>query len=546
MASIAAVEALPNIFTTSTMTPFLYHTRTLASPLWAKGRSIAQPQLREARRYFTGSVAGQVHAIQGETTTTTTKPKEGQNVPNIRRTTVTRGSEPRFSGDFYGNNTASRRVAGKPEKDPFTIMRSVYVPGAIKRQPEMPWDSTEVMDNGFEDIHSSDPYSTMDDLLGDENEMDAWTRRSNPSQERQTTITPSERAAFEAIFNTIRNKTKNAQRYGDDFDDFNNLDDLDKAKKRMSAKEKLNNIMSGAMTERYPRTRDEKETVVSRYPPSLRALAAKAVGLDYDAAHFEETAKREEEAMDNDQLEELRKPIREEVEAKMHAAGTDADLWAVMEDEVFPLIEKLGLEKHGKEKPLKKRAQGKKPATSSTVSENNIILPPEEQQTVQLEPIIHKRQEISPLAFYGPLYPSYLLLGLRLLDRSFAKPSLLTLSILPKIKSLGLISHVLGASTQLYNELLIIHWYRYDDFRGALSLLSEMEESGLSFNRETLEIVDDIIRMQGRIWKGERGATLKALWSLPEFAPGKFRYWRNKITRMLDEKRDSPDQQSSY
>lgn len=449
-----------------------------------------------------------------------------------------RGSLPRFSGDFYGNNTGSRSVAGKPQKDP-SIMRKVYLPERTERLTDMPWD-TELIDNGFEDSESSDLYGTVDDLFDDENETDAWTRRSNPSRDRQTTITPSERAAFEAIFNTIRNKTKNAQRYG-------NLErETTSPDQRKKAAQRLEDIIGVAMTERYPQTRDEKETVVNRYPPSLRALAAKAVGLDYNESHFEETAKKEEEAMDNDQLEELRKPIREKVEARMHAAETDAELWAVMEREVFPLIEKLGLVKPGKEKPLKKRAPGRKPAITPKASKREIVLPPKEQQIVQFEPIQHKGQVISPLAFYGPLYPSYLLLGLRLLDRSFAKPSLLTLSILPKIKSLGLISHVLGASTQLYNELLIIHWYRYDDFRGAISLLSEMEESGLSFNKETLEIVDDIVRMQGRILRGDRGPTLKALWSLPEFAPGKFGHWRNKIMRMLSEKVDTAGQQLSY
>jgi hypothetical protein len=268
-------------------------------------------------------------------------------------------------------------------------------------------------------------------------------------------------------------------------------------------------------------------------------LAAKAVGLDFDESHYEEATKEEEEVLDSDQLEELRKPIRESVEVKMRAAKTDFDLWAVMEAEVFPLISRLGLEgTEQKETPPKKRvkkAKVPKPAKTLKTEPGKLALPSEKEQIPQFEPIVHEGQVVSPLAFYGPLYPSYLLLGLRILDRSFAKPSPLTLSILPKIKSLGLISHVLGASTQLYNELLIIYWYRYDDFRGAINLLSEIEQSGLNFNKETLEIVEDIRNMQIRILRGDRGETLKALWSLPEFAPGKFGYWQRKITKMLNE-----------
>lgn len=536
MASKAAIEALPTVLSAgpSTMTSFLYQTRTLASLQWTRSRSTARPQLCETRKHFSGTVARHVtHAKRNEMATTTATAPEENKGPTIRRTTVMHSSTPQFSGDFYGQNTGSRSVAGKPQKRPRgSIARRVYEPEAVlTRESDIPWDTTEMVDNDFEDVESSGMYDAEDDIFDDENEMDAWTRKSDPSQDRQTTITPSERAAFETIFENIRSKTKNAKRY-DIFDE-----ETTGPAARERAKARLEGILGNAMTAAIPRTRDEMEIVVNRYPPSLRALAAKAVGLDFDESSFEETAKEEEQAMDNDQLEELRKPIREGVEAKMRAANTDFELWAVMEKEVFPLIEKLGLEGAEKETSVKKR--GRKPRITSKTSARKSVLPLEEEQISPFEPITHEGQAVSPLAFYGPLYPSYLLLGLRLLDRSFAKPSPFTLSILPKIKSLGLISHVLGASTQLYNELLIIHWYHHDDFRGTLNLLSEMEQSGLNFNKETLEIVDDIMRMQGRILRGDRGATLKTLWSLPEFTPGKFGYWQKKITKMLTERENT-------
>lgn len=440
------------------------------------------------------------------------------------------GSEPQVRGAWYGKNIGSRSVVGKPQKEPKTsIVRKIYGMEDVDCQAGTPWDAIERLDD-FENIESNEFYGEEEDIFDDENEDDAWTRKSDPSQDRQTTITPSERAAFETIFENIRHKTKAAHRY-------DSLDEPADPAARQRAKTKLEGILGNAMADRsVPRTRDEKEIIVNRYPPSLRALAAKAVGLDFDEERYEEVSKEEEEAMDTDQLEELRKPIREGVEARMRAAKTDFELWAVMEEEVFPLIAKLGLEETEKEDPApKKRRKKSKTSKESKKNPRKLVLPPEAEQKVQFEPIVHEGQVVSPLAFYGPLYPSYLLLGLRLLDRSFAKPSPLTLSILPKIKSLGLISHVLGASTQLYNELLIIYWYRYDDFRGSLNLLSEMEQSGLSFNKESLEIVQDIMTMQSRIARGDRGETLKALWSFPEFAPGKFSYWRNKITAMLSE-----------
>jgi len=94
-------------------------------------------------------------------------------------------------------------------------------------------------------------------------------------------------------------------------------------------------------------------------------------------------------------------------------------------------------------------------------------------------------------------------------------------------------SHVLGASTALYNELIRVMWYRNDDFVGVLDLLSEMEQVGLDFDEETLDIVTDIHKMQMRTRRGLHGEHLQILWSLPEFASGKFKDWRAKIQESL-------------
>ncbi|KAG0644928.1 hypothetical protein D0Z07_9379 [Hyphodiscus hymeniophilus] len=528
MASKVAVEVLPIIFSTVplTMTPFLFQTRTLAR--LQKGIPIGRPH--GVRRNFSGGISRQDRAKQDETTTATLR--QEKTGPTIRRTTIMR-TQPRFSGGHKRDHDGSPDLESVPQS---SILRRVYDSEGDQRL-DVPWDTAEVTETGFDGIETHNFYDMEDDFLDDEDQMDAWTRHTDPSQDRKTTITATERSAFEAIFKNIRNKTANAHKYG-------GLDGQGPSPAaRLRARERLEGLMGKSMIERFPKTRDEMETVVNRYPPSLRALAAKAVGLDYDEAHFEETAKQEE-VMDNDQLEVLRQPIREAVEARMRAAATDAELWDVLEEEVFPLIEKLGLEKAGEEKRVKRPGRTKRPIAPELKAQK-VVLPPEHKQTVQFEPIVHMGQEVSPLAFYGPLYPSYLLLGLRLLDRSFSRPSPLTLSILPKIKSLGLISHVLGASTQLYNELLIVHWYQHDDFRGVYNLLTEMEEHGLPFNKETSDIVRDIIRMQARILRGDRGPTLKELWSLPEFAPGKFGPWHKKIEKMMAEDVD-PVGQLSY
>ena len=548
MASKFAVEALPTLFsaTPSTMTPFLYQTRTLSTLQWTRSGQILQSHLTEIKRQFSSSPR-RLQANPDETTTTVSDPQGDRSAPTIRRTIWKRILGPDLSDGSYGKNASSGTVAWEPQvpEEEVSVVRRVFRTGTPKPLGDMWWANTEkpkAIKNGLHDVRSSDLFDAEDAFWDEENETEAWARRSVSRQDRQTTITPSERAAFKTIFENIRNKAKDTQRYGE-LDGYGKFDEdggfyekgmTSSPAARQTAQTKLDSILGSAISG-LGWTREEKEEVVNRYPPSLRALAAKAIGLDFDEEHFEETPNQEEETMNNDLLEELRKPVREAVEAKMNAAETDVELWAVMEEEVFPLIEKLGLESAGKKEDVPLQKHGKKED-----SPEELVLATEEEQTSRFEPIVHDGQVVSPLAFYGPLYPSYLLLGLRLLDRSFAKPSPLALSILPKIKSLGLISHVLGASTPLYNELLIMHWYRYDDFTGAIRLLYEMVQSGLRFNRETLEIVENIMRMQSRVAKGDRGMALQLLWSMPEFAPGRFRYWQHKITKMLSEGEESP------
>jgi hypothetical protein len=382
------------------------------------------------------------------------------------------------------------------------------------------------------------------DFVGEEEDtyeeidaIDQLVRKSGPEDERTSTITPSEKHAFQKIFSDIFARSQQAQQAShlDPFDEeAPELPNIDEAKEMVSEEKdrKLHDIMRQAVAQ----SREQKEAAVNRYPAPLRAAAARAIGLKLDAGPMLlEANTMEEDIFFNNRLEELRKPERTRVECLMQGAKTDFEMWAIMEKEVFPLISRLGLSDSKEEYDTptpKRKTKNLKGARKQTQKE----LVSKSSSTTSAPLLESPEDGISALALYGPLYPSYLLLGLRLLDRSFSKPSPLTLSLLPKIKSLGLISHVLGASTQFYNELLVISWYRYDDFMGAEALLKEMEQSGLDWDAETLKVVRNIADIQTATLRGDRGIYLKALWSLPEFAPRKFRPWKEKIQQSLDQR----------
>ena len=430
------------------------------------------------------------------------------------------------------------------------------------RSADIPWESdvgnrgrgrNDFTRNRWEDVHEeeetdlrfSNPNSIdfeedVDNEFAESSQLNDIEGLTDPRKARESTITVSERYAFQKIFSDIFARSQNEGNrdvFSEEQDDV-----VTKPPQPQKAKAKLNNILGEALkVSGIPQTREEKQIAVDRYPPALRAAAARAIGLCENDGQLEDETMDGKEGLNTDQLEKLREPELARVEGLMKAAKTDFELWDIMEKEVFSLIAKLGLgDSPKKDMPKKKGGKkSKKNLKEVNVSDDTNSVP-------QSDSIITSTTTeigVSPLSLYGPLYPSYVLLGLRLLDRSFAKPSPLALSVLPKVKSLGLISHVLGASTQLYNELLQVYRYRQNDYRGILNLLTEMEHFGLEFDEETYDIVVDIMRKQMAILRGEKGPALKVLWSLPEFAPNKFRVWRDKIKYAMSEKEPSRSRQ---
>ncbi|KIW05585.1 uncharacterized protein PV09_03460 [Verruconis gallopava] len=116
-------------------------------------------------------------------------------------------------------------------------------------------------------------------------------------------------------------------------------------------------------------------------------------------------------------------------------------------------------------------------------------------------------------------YPLLLVAFLDELRDNFPS-SQLAFSILPMVKSLGLQSYALGASTQLYNGIILDTWRIFSDFHRINELLIEMENAGLEFDYDTLEVLAKIRRQGDRILKGDRGELLKRVWQLDSMMSG--------------------------
>ncbi|KAE8448290.1 hypothetical protein EG329_009721 [Mollisiaceae sp. DMI_Dod_QoI] len=491
------------------------------------------PPHKNIYRYLNISVR-RARTFEPDQSPTTTASKEGS-LDDAR--SPTRNASCDFSSQSAGNRRSIPQKSRNVER--YDSRRSTSKPfrSEITAKDEF--------DEGFD---MPDTIEFDENVHGVRSQNNDWTSTYQP---RESTITTREKIAFQKIFSDIfvRSQKTNPNPHVDSASsDFPS--DATKTGDRQKAKTALDNILSGAI-QRHSKDIQDYEQAISQFPPALRDDAAKAMGFGVaeNEEVEEERASREALQSKADELEALRAPERLRVETLMREAKTDLELWQVMEEEVFSLISKLGLEEHTKlaEAPrapklpeVDRKKKGWKKLQKRQEAEQrkqNVVRDETSNEKIDEKACEETEDGVSSLQIHGPLYPSFLLLGLRLLDRSFAKPSPLALSILPRIKTLGFISHVLGASTQFYNDLLRIYRYRYDDFPGMIDLLNEMEQSALDMDEETLTIVLEVLNIQRSVNNNDMGYAVRSLWSMPEFQPGKFAGWKNRISHSIEERK---------
>ncbi|KAJ9292912.1 hypothetical protein DTO271G3_8359 [Paecilomyces variotii] len=187
----------------------------------------------------------------------------------------------------------------------------------------------------------------------------------------------------------------------------------------------------------------------------------------------------------------------EKIEAALRAAVDrgkgDLGLWKVCEERVFGMLRHLDIY-DGTEKDASD-AQNNQPddITILSPSEPSQSLPSNKEETkrhagpLEVPPFVPVHPVVSAL------YPSMLVTALSLLKTHFPDSPLIG-QFLPTVKSYGRTSVVLGASNKLYNELMEYYWQVYDDLPMVVSLLREMDRTGVEPNLRTYSLVKQIIR----------------------------------------------------
>lgn len=481
-----------------TLFPFLYRTRTLAGRQSLHSASSSSLKLQQDH-YWRCLHSSIPCRSENSSSQSNTLPLPVRKVPaklkwdvRIRRLPV----------DLPWDRTVGGRKRGRPRKQTKALED---VPFEDELQNSQPAGATftATSDNiPFEDVQNIDGIGSGGRSAKHFGEGFNEAADTSPRSGRESTITISERAAFQRIFADIASRSQS----------------------KSDATPSNPPIRKVATT-----TSKDLLAALQNFPRPLREVAAQAIGVAGESRTAEDTDGQAQEEIDEAEaeLEKIQKPERERIEALLRGAKTDIELWSMMENEVFSLVSKLGFA----EKPTSadetgtkgKKPRGRKSKKLDTGADDAATST--ERQA---------GEQSRNLALHAPLYPSLLLTSLHLLATSFTHPSPLIHNLLPSIKSLGLISHVLGASTPLYNALIRVYWERFDDLRGVERLLTEMEGVGLAWDGETGDVLDEMLQARQR----SDGQAVKALFEMAEFETGKLKEWRERIEASL-EGRDS-------
>lgn len=254
--------------------------------------------------------------------------------------------------------------------------------------------------------------------------------------------------------------------------------------------------------------------VISRYPQSLREAAARADQARMNQAGYAHRTRDDRRSSDDENTNTIayleagqteygkkvhtaRIDDRKKVWNLLDEAETDVEIWKVLEDEVFSIVvrfqEQLKAGEQESGRPAKKATRTKKRGGIDA-------------EATELEQVPH-------LAILETNYAAHCLYALRLLRKHF-RSSPYAMFLLPKIKSLGPISYVLGTSSDLYNELMFIKWREYSDLHGISELGTEMRNRGLAVNQMTLEVLRAVLLMGKQGTKGKYGEVVMAWWEL--------------------------------
>ncbi|KAF2030852.1 hypothetical protein EK21DRAFT_64555 [Setomelanomma holmii] len=336
---------------------------------------------------------------------------------------------------------------------------------------------------------------------------------------RKTTITDTERAAFEKLYKKFDAQGQGRKKQDGEHEELDQIadeyyeDDEDRTGNTLD--KVFDVVLQGKARQKPSHTAIHER--ISR-PKQRREAAAEAKG---EAAPAGDSPREKNVAYkaERERVKKLRLDERDRVDKLLKNAQTDHQLWQVLEREVFDQLRKLDLDgaeskSATPDKKTKASGKGKGQAKGATQAD--------------------KAQESQPATvdkrILFPNYPHHLLTALVMLRTNFpASP--LPLTILPTMKSLGRSSYALGATTLLYRHLLRTAWLQQSSYALIDTLLIDMETNVIEFDTGILEVLDAIIKEYEMARSSRLGREMQLVYGMELWGEGakKVKAWRNVV-----------------
>ncbi|KAL9000891.1 MAG: hypothetical protein Q9169_000646 [Polycauliona sp. 2 TL-2023] len=352
---------------------------------------------------------------------------------------------------------------------------------------------------------NSGQIQQVDDWAGD----DTWTKSTEDSPNRplrNSTITASEKAVFERIFKEISDNASKKALEGENL--FENSFDDDEA---------LNSDVYSELNAIFDKAISKTDRTIQRTPrPGADKIHPDQISRNFmtalDAFGGASSSKirriliargsEEEQEIQASVVQHSRKIMK-----KISEANSDTEIWNVLENDVFILIKQQESQKQEieeQDKPKKRKRAG-----AISKSDLEAAAAKKKKQSLRVKEKSFHQAEIE--AILSSNYGDYCLAAMRNLRRAYpASPY--SMNLLPMLKRLGPISHVLAASTDLYNEVLFLLWSQYSDLYGMADLITEMGNQGIESNETTLRILRMVQFARSRAFTRDR--PMRLWWGL--------------------------------
>jgi hypothetical protein len=357
---------------------------------------------------------------------------------------------------------------------------------------------------------------------------------------RSTTITGSERAAFEKLYKKFRPTKpprKSPEHEIDQVADEYYEDEEENDDDAMSIDTLFDAVLSGKPQDASRHTRNIGK---GKKHDDLASLAAQLLRSETDAAKNKEKDTKVAKAA---KIKKVQTVERARVKSLLNAARTDRELWTVLEKEVFGVMKELDLDgkqkqddtvKPGQKKGGKQQQQAGQFASTDQIP-SEASRDPTSPTDKPYRPAKAKRS-LSPRdpKVLFPNYPAHLVVAATILRTNFpASP--LTLAIIPTLKSLGRSSYALGATTSLYKTMIRTAWLQQHSYDQICSLLQDMDNGGIEPDMGILTLLDEILDEYRNGRRGRLGRGVQVVWAMQTFDESvkQLRAWRDVIAKRL-------------